>query len=89
MQLKLLGEENNLKSAVLQTTSHAITQATNKLTLDKLAKTGIDEGWLFKSEADAIANNAMDAVKIGEIKNLGILKVVYQNFMHQKICTLH
>ena len=71
---KLLGEENNLKSAVLQTTSHAITQATNKLTLDKLAKTGLDEGWLFKSEADAIANNAMDAVKIGEIKNLGILK---------------
>jgi len=39
---KLLGEENNLKSAVLQTTSHAITQATNKLTLDKLAKTGLD-----------------------------------------------
>ena len=71
---KLLGEENNLKSAVLQTTSHAITQATNKLTLDKLAKTGIDEGWLFKSEADAIAANSMDAVKIGEIKNLGILK---------------
>jgi hypothetical protein len=71
---KLLGEENNLKSAVLQTTSHAITQATNKLTLDKLAKTGIDEGWLFKSESDAIARNSMDAVKIGEIKNLGILK---------------
>ena len=71
---KLLGEENNLKSAVLQTTSHAITQATNKLTLDKLAKTGIDEGWLFKSESDAIAKNSMDAVKIGEIKNLGILK---------------
>jgi len=71
---KLLGEENNLKSAVLQTTSHAITQATNKLTLDKLAKTGLDEGWLFKSEADAIAANSMDAVKIGEIRNLGILK---------------
>ena len=29
---KLLGEENNLKSAVLQTTSHAITQAVNKQT---------------------------------------------------------
>jgi hypothetical protein len=71
---KLLGEENNLKSAVLQTTSHAITQATNKLTLDKLAKTGLDEGWLFKSEADAIAANSMDAVKIGELANLGILK---------------
>jgi len=71
---KLLGEENNLKSAVLQTTSHAITQATNKLTLDKLAKSGLDEGWLFKSESDAIAKNSMDAVKIGEIGSLGILK---------------
>ena len=71
---KLLGEENNLKSAVLQTTSHAITQATNKLTLDKLAKTGLDEGWLYRSEADAIAANSMDAVKVGEIANLGILK---------------
>ena len=37
-----------------------MTQATNKLTLDKLAKTGLDEGWLFKSEADAIAANSMD-----------------------------
>ena len=34
---KLLGEENNLKSSVLQTTSHAITQSVNKQTLDKLA----------------------------------------------------
>ena len=71
---KLLGEENNLKSAVLQTTSHAITQSTNKLTLDKLSKLGLEQGWLFKTEADAIAKNSMDAVKIGEIKNLGILK---------------
>ena len=30
---KLLGEENNLKASVLQTTSHAITQAVNKQTL--------------------------------------------------------
>jgi hypothetical protein len=43
---------------VLQTTSHAITQAVNKQTLDRLAKVGLDEGWLFKSEADAIAKNA-------------------------------
>ncbi len=71
---KLLGEENNLKSAVLQTTSHAITQSTNKLTLDKLAKLGIDEGWLFKSESDALAKNAVDAVKVGDLKGLGILK---------------
>ena len=64
MQLKkLLGEENNLKSSVLQTTSHAITQAVNKQTLDKLARIGLDEGWLYKSESDAIAKNAFDASK--------------------------
>jgi len=71
---KLLGEENNLKASVLQTTSHAITQAVNKQTLDKLAKVGLDEGWLFKSEADAIAKNAFDAQKIGDLESLGILK---------------
>ena len=71
---KLLGEENNLKASVLQTTSHAITQAVNKQTLDKLAKVGLNEGWLFKSEADAIAKNAFDAQKIGDLSNLGILK---------------
>jgi len=71
---KLLGEENNLKASVLQTTSHAITQAVNKQTLDKLAKVGLDEGWLFKSEADAIAKNAFDAQKIGDLQSLGILK---------------
>ena len=71
---KLLGEENNLKASVLQTTSHAITQAVNKQTLDKLAKTGLDEGWLFKSEADAVAKNAFDAQKIGDLESLGILK---------------
>jgi len=71
---KLLGEENNLKASVLQTTSHAITQAVNKQTLDRLAKVGLEEGWLFKSEADAIAKNAFDAQKIGDLESLGILK---------------
>jgi hypothetical protein len=71
---KLLGEENNLKSSVLQTTSHAITQAVNKQTLDKLARIGLDEGWLYKSESDAIAKNAFDAQKIGDLQSLGILK---------------
>ena len=71
---KLLGEENNLKASVLQTTSHAITQAVNKQTLDKLARIGLDEGWLYKSESDAIAKNAFDAQKIGDLSSLGILK---------------
>ena len=71
---KLLGEENNLKSSVLQTTSHAITQSVNKQTLDKLARIGLDEGWLYKTEQDAIAKKAFNASKIGDLQSLGILK---------------
>ena len=70
---KLLGEENNLKSSVLQTTSHAITQTVNKQTLDKLADLGLKQGWLFKSEAAAL-NAAPDAQLIGNLEHLGILK---------------
>jgi len=72
---KLLGEENNLKSAVLQTTSHAITHTTNKQTLDKLAKVGLEEGWLFKNQAAADAKKMFSVNKaIGEIKGIGLLK---------------
>ncbi len=71
---KLLGEENNLKSSVLQTTSHAITQAVNKQTLDKLSKIGIDEGWLFKSKSVADARRLFDVEKVGDLKGLGLLK---------------
>ena len=71
---KLLGEENNLKSSVLQTTSHAITQAVNKQTLDKLAKIGIDEGWLFKDKTIADARRMFDVEKVGDLKGVGLLK---------------
>ena len=71
---KLLGEENNLKSSVLQTTSHAITQSVNKQTLDKLADVGLKEGWLYRTEQDAIAKKAFDAQKIGDLTSTGILK---------------
>jgi len=71
---KLLGEENNLKSSVLQTTSHAITQSVNKQTLDKLSKIGLDEGWLFKDKAIADARRMFDVEKVGDLKGLGLLK---------------
>ena len=71
---KLLGEENNLKASVLQTTSHAISQSVNKQTFDQLAKIGLQEGWLFADEGAANAARNFDAIKIGEIKGLGILK---------------
>ena len=73
---KLLGEEDNLKSSVLTTTSHAITQSVNKKTLDKLAKLGIDEGWLYKSREDAVARGILDSGKnpVGKLKGLGLLQ---------------
>ena len=82
---RLLGEEDNLKASVLQTTSHAITQSVNKQTYDALAKIGIEEGWLYADEAAATAARAFDAVKVGELKGLGILKATYLNYMLQKI----
>ena len=73
---KLLGEENNLKSSVLQTASHAITQSANKRMLDRLAGIGQQEGWLFKSKAQGIGRGILDVSDrgIGEIKGLGLLK---------------
>ena len=73
---KLLGEENNLKSSVLQTASHAITQSANKKMFDKLADVGKKEGWLFKSRAEGIGKEILDVSDrpIGDIKGLGLLK---------------
>ena len=70
---KLLGEENNLKAAVMTTTSHAITQATNKKLFDRVAALGIKEGWLFKDEARANARGILDAEKIKHVPGLGFL----------------
>ena len=70
----LLGQEDNLKASVLTTTSHAITHAVNKKSFDKLARIGLDEGWLFTSKAAADAKRYFDTEKIGDIKSLGIIK---------------
>ena len=71
---RLLGEENNLKASVLTTTSHAITQTTNKKLFDRLAALGVKEGWLFKDEARANARGILDAQKINQVPGLGFLK---------------
>ena len=73
---RLLGEENNLKSSVLQTTSHAITQATNKKMIDRLAKLGREEGWLYGSREEGIRRGVLDVGDnpIGKLKGLGLLR---------------
>ena len=44
--------------------------------LDKLAKLGVDEGWLYKTREDAIARGVLDAGKspVGKLKGLGLLQ---------------
>ena len=73
---KLLGQEDNLKSSVLQTTSSAITQSVNKRTFDKLAETGLKEGWLFRSREAATGAGILDVgtKPIGKLKGLGLLQ---------------
>jgi hypothetical protein len=71
---KLLGEENNLRSSVLLTANNAITQSVNKMAMDKLAKIGVDEGWLFVDENIAKNKRFFDTQKIGDLKSLGLMK---------------
>ena len=73
---KLLGQEDNLKASVLQTTSSAITQSVNKRTFDKLAETGLKEGWLFRSREAAVGRGIGDVgtKPIGKLKGLGLLQ---------------
>ena len=73
---KLLGQEDNLKASVMQTTSHAITQSVNKKMLDRLAKVGQDEGWLFKNPEAAVGKGILDVGDnpIGKLKGLGLLQ---------------
>jgi len=71
---RLLGEEDNLKSAVLTTASHAITQTVNKRMADRLAAIGYQEGWLFKSREAAKAAGVLDPHKIIAPQSLGLLQ---------------
>ena len=66
---KLLGEEKNLRSSVLQTTSSFLTQTINKRLYDDIAKIGLKEGWLKLSKG---MNQNMQ--QIGKISNLGLME---------------
>ena len=65
---KLLGEEKNLRSSVLQTTSSLLTQTVNKKLYDDIAKIGLKEGWLKLSKG-----LDMNMQKIGNVSSLGLM----------------
>ena len=70
----LLGQETNLKSQVMTTVSSMVTQSTNKLLFDKLAKALQQSGILFRSEEAAKRAGIMNPVKVGKAQGLGAMK---------------
>ena len=69
----LLGQERNLKFSVLNTATNAMTQTMAKNASDFIARTGLKEGWLFKSR-DAARNVYRAPQRINKIPRLGLLK---------------
>jgi len=67
----LLGKEKNLKSSVSLTISEMISAAANKRALDVIAKSGIDNGWLFASASSARNAGILNAEKITKVPRLG------------------
>ena len=67
----LLGAEKNLKSSVSLTVSEMISAAANKRAFDLIAKSGLDNGWLFRSASAARNAGVLDAQKITTIPRLG------------------
>ncbi len=63
---KLLGQENNLKAAIMFTTTDAVAALAQKRAADFMAQSGLKNGWLFADEATAITKfpNAQQITKL-------------------------
>ena len=71
---KLLGEEKNLKSSLLQTTGNMIASTQQKTALDRLAKMGLENGWLFNTAEEALAKGKIyNAARLTDVKGTGFL----------------
>ena len=67
----LLGPEKNLKNSVSVSIAEMISAGANKRAFDKIAESGLKNGWLFKSASSARNNNVLNAVPIEDIPRLG------------------
>jgi hypothetical protein len=70
---KLLGKEKDLRSQVLFTVSDVIASNASKNGFDKIARIGLNNGWLFKTPEQAITKFTRPQ-QIGTIERLGGLK---------------
>ena len=71
---KLLGEEDSLRSSVLQTTSSLLTQATNLKNYERIGELLLKEGRLFRSRDEAIAAGITNPLVVGRVPGLGLLE---------------
>ena len=69
----LLGQEKNLRTSVLLTTSEAVASSTMKKMYDVIAELGLKEGWLFKS-AEQARITYRNPQKIDKVSGLGMMK---------------
>jgi len=75
----LLGVERDLKASVAYTTAEAISSMANKRAADVIAKSGLENGWLFRNIEDATNAGFIGAKQIKEIPRLGIMKSELQD----------
>jgi hypothetical protein len=69
----LLGQEKNLRTSVLLTTTDAVASSTMKTMFDRIAELGLKEGWLFKN-ADEARLIYKGAQQVDRIPGLGMMK---------------
>ena len=67
----LLGTEKNLKSSVSLTISEMISAAANKRALDVIAKSGIDNNWLFATASSARNAGILNPQQVISVPRLG------------------
>lgn len=68
---KLLGKEKNLKASIMNTTGEMIATMANKRAADKIAASGLKNGWIFNSYDDALAAGKSAAQEITKVSRLG------------------
>jgi len=67
----LLGEEKSLRNSVMMTTGALVSQTANIRSFKEFARHGLENGYLFRSRAEALAAGVSDPRPIRELPGLG------------------
>jgi hypothetical protein len=67
----LLGQEKSLRNSVMMTTGALVSQTANIRSFKEFARHGLENGYLFRSRAEALAAGVSDPRPIGKLPGLG------------------